>query len=138
MARYLTEFIGTFFLVLTIGLTVLSRKRVGAFGDRVDHHPDPNRARPLPVAWSITGVFGVPVLARGSSFSKGLVKECCPQSGPVNSSRHAATSRRRGRFGIENLLSCHQERTVLGNKNLLSQPQELIAPWLIKIACSGR
>ena len=26
-------------------------------GDRVDHHPDPNRVRPLPVAWSITGVL---------------------------------------------------------------------------------
>ena len=28
-------------------------------------------------------------------------------------------SRWRGQFGIENLLSCHQERNVLGNKNLL-------------------
>ena len=27
MRKYLTEFIGTFFLVLTIGLTVLGRRR---------------------------------------------------------------------------------------------------------------
>ena len=104
MARYLTEFIGTFFLVLTIGLTVLSGSVLAPLAIGLTTLI-PIGSRPLPVAWSITGVFGVPVLAREARSARDWSRNAVPRADQST----AADMQRLAEDGVDlaSKISCH-------------------------------